>query len=119
MLKARHGGAGRIELDQPDPILRLAGDTGLDVDRLRDDLGDPEVLSAVARDHTEAVEEYGAFGTPTFIFEDGSSAYLKSFIPPPEDSVSFFKDFMGIMANRPYVGEIKRPQPPWPKGAVK
>ena len=70
------------------------------------------------RDHTEAVEKHGIFGTPTFVFENGGSAYLKTFIPPAEDSVEFFDHFVALVADRSYVGEIKRPQPPWPKGAV-
>ncbi|MEC7734392.1 MAG: DsbA family selenoprotein, partial [Chloroflexota bacterium] len=40
------------------------------------------------------------------------------FIPPEEESVDAFKYFLGLFENRSYIGEVKRPQPPWPKGAV-
>jgi hypothetical protein len=30
--------------------------------------------------------------------------------------MSAFKDFMGIASSRKYFGELKRPQPPWPRG---
>jgi hypothetical protein len=72
----------------------------------------------VARDHEESVETHGAFGTPTFIFENGQSSYIKTFIPPEEESMETFEHFVGLMSKRSYIGEVKRPQPPWPKGAV-
>ena len=86
--------------------------------RFEEGLDDPGLLENIARDHVEAVEEHGVFGTPTFLFENGTSAYLKAFIPPEDDSVDFFDHFVALFADRAYVGEIKRPQPPWPKGAV-
>ena len=46
-------------------------------------------------DHTEAVERHGVFGTPTFVFDNGHSVYLKSFIPPDEEAVAFFRALPG------------------------
>jgi predicted DsbA family dithiol-disulfide isomerase len=118
LLTARHGGNGRISLDQIDPLLAVAGGAGLDAGRLRQDMADPALLDSIARDHTDAVERLGVFGTPTFVFENGGTAYLKLFIPPPDDSIAFFEHFVAIAAQRQFVGELKRPQPPWPKGAL-
>ena len=117
LLIARHGG-GRVSLRDPEPLIAVARDVGLDVQRFESDLADRGLLCMIARDHTEAVEKHGIFGTPTFVFENGGSAYLKTFIPPAQDSVEFFDHFVALVADRSYVGEIKRPQPPWPKGAV-
>ena len=117
LMVARHGGKGRIRLNDPAPILNLAREVGLDAGRLREDMADPTMVEAVGRDHTEAVEEHGVFGTPTFVFEDGAAIYLKTLVPPDEDSVAFFEHFAAIAAGRRYVGEMKRPQPPWPRGA--
>ena len=119
LLTARHGGDGRIALNQVEPLVAVAQEVGLDVGRLREDLSDPELLKNIARDHTEAVEVHGVFGTPTFVFETGNAVYLKSFIPPADESVAFFEHFVALMSHRTYVGELKRPQPPWPKGAVR
>ena len=119
LLTARHGGDGRIVLNQVEPLVAVAQQVGLDVGRLREDLRDPELLKNIARDHTEAVEVHGVFGTPTFVFDTGNAVYLKSFIPPADESVAFFEHFVALMSNRSYVGELKRPQPPWPKGAVR
>ena len=118
LLRARHAGDGRIPLNEDGPIERLAEDAGLDVGRLRADMKGRSLLDNVARDHTEAVESHGVFGTPTFVFENGNAVYLKSFIPPEEATVDFFEHFVALMAHHTHVGELKRPQPPWPKGAV-
>ena len=117
LMVARHGGKGRIRLNDPEPILALAVENGLDADRLREDMADPAMAQAVGRDHTEAVDEHGVFGTPTFVFEDGAAIYLKALVPPDEDSVAFFEHFIALAAGRRYMGEMKRPQPPWPRGA--
>ena len=119
LLTARHGGKGRLPLDKVDPLVEVAADSGLDVGRLREDMKDPELPKTIGRDHTEAVEKHGVFGTPTFVFEGGNAAYLKTFIPPAEESVAFFEHFAAMAAHRSYLGELKRPQPPWPKGALK
>ncbi|MCI0438282.1 MAG: DsbA family protein [Chloroflexi bacterium] len=122
LLKARHGGGGsvenRIALNEEEPLIKLAEEVGLDVARFREDLRDPELRQIVGRDHEGAVEGYGIFGTPTFLFENGTTAYVKSFIPPDEDAVAEFEHFMALMGHRSYIGEIKRPQPPWPKGVI-
>ena len=118
LLEARHGGEDRISLNEEGPIVRLAQKVELDTKRFQEDLSDRSILEIIARDHTEAVDSHGAFGTPTFLFENGTTTYLKSFIPPEEDSVAFFEEFVAVAFHRPFVGEIKRPQPPWPKGAV-
>jgi predicted DsbA family dithiol-disulfide isomerase len=118
LLTARHGGKGRIALNETGPLLDLARDQGLDVQRFRRDMAEPSMAETIGRDHTEAVEKHGVFGTPTFVFAGGGSAYLKTFIPPEEDSATFFEHFAALASERTYFGEIKRPQPPWPKGAV-
>jgi hypothetical protein len=117
LLVARHGGR-RLSLTDRDALVGVAREVGLDVPRFEAGLDDRGLLENIARDHKEAVEQHGVFGTPTFLFENGTSAYLKSFVPPEDDSVDFFNHFVAIFADRAYVGEIKRPQPPWPKGAV-
>jgi predicted DsbA family dithiol-disulfide isomerase len=119
LLTARHGADERIPLNEDGPIVKIAAQVGLDVDRFRKDLSDPTLIQTVQEDHTEAVEQHGVFGTPTFLFDNGNSVYLKSFIPPKEASAAFFEHFVPLMRDMPFIGEMKRPQPPWPKGAIK
>ena len=64
------------------------------------------------------LRENGVFGTPTFLFENGHTAYMKTFIPPKGEAVEVFDSFVSLFGGRTYIGEIKSPQPPWPKGAV-
>lgn len=117
LLTARHGGDGRIPLNQEEPILELAASVGLDTARMREDMQDPEIRNIIGADHEGAVAE-GIFGTPTYVFENGNSAYLKAFIPEDEDAVAAFEHYIAIANHRNYFGEIKRPQPPWPKGVL-
>lgn len=117
LLTARHGGEGRIPLNREEPILELAASVGLDTARMREDMQDPEIRKIIGADHEGAVAE-GIFGTPTYVFENGNSAYLKAFIPEDEDAVAAFEHYIAIANHRNYFGEIKRPQPPWPKGVL-
>lgn len=117
LLAARHDG-GRVRLDRRGPLVEIAEAQGLDGDRLARDLEDPDLVAEVAADHKEAVSEHGVFGTPTFLFENGQSVFLKTFIPPDDEAAEAMAHFAGLFAERSYVGEVKRPQPPWPKGAI-
>ncbi len=124
LLSARHArplqkGEERFPLNKPEPLIELAREVGLDAGRFAEDIRDPELLQVIGRDHTEAVEKYGIFGTPTFLFDNGAAAYLKAFIPAEEDSIAAFEHFLSVAYYRPFIGEIKRPQPPWPKGALR
>ena len=117
LLTARHGGEGRISLGDEDAIMEVAESAGLDTGRLREDMKDPELRRIIAEDHEAAIAD-GIFGTPTYIFENGNMAYLKAFIPDDEDAVASFEHYIALANHRNYFGEIKRPQPPWPKGVL-
>ena len=69
-------------------------------------------------DHTEAVEKYGIFGTPTFVFSNGNAAYLKTVQTPDGQAAKTWETLVDMMGGRAYIGEVKRPQPPWPQGAT-
>jgi predicted DsbA family dithiol-disulfide isomerase len=115
LLTARHGGETRLPLNEEDGLVKLAAEVGLDVGRFQEDLKDPELAKTIGKEHEEAVSQ-GIFGTPTFVFENGGTAYIKTFIPPEDDAVAELEHFVAIASDRNYIGEIKRPQPPWPKG---
>lgn len=118
LLTARHAG-DRVPLNEDEPLIAIAEQAGLDVEQFKKDLDDPDVLAAVAADHEAATtQESGIFGTPTFLFENGHTAYMKTFIPPQDEAVEVFDNFVSLFGGRTYIGEIKSPQPPWPKGAV-
>jgi hypothetical protein len=117
LLKARH--EARKDLTDPAVIETAAADAGLDMARFREDVADPDLLREIGESHTRAVEEFGAFGVPTLVFPGGNTAFLKMFIPPDEQVVEVFQSLVKVMGQFGHVGEIKRPQPPWPHGVIR
>ena len=114
LLKARH--EDKADVRVMDTITKVAVEAGLDADQLKSDMDDRETIATVAREHEEAAEQ-GIFGTPTYVFECAKPAFLKMFTPPEDEAMGAFNDFMGIASGRKYFGELKRPQPPWPRDA--
>ena len=116
LLKARH--EEKKDLTDPALMVAAARTAGLDLARFREDLADPDLLRQLGESHTRAVEEFGAFGVPTFIFPEGKSAFLKMFIPPDDRAAEMYDSLFKVMGQMEHVGEIKRPQPPWPHGVI-
>ena len=115
LLKARH--EERKDLGDKELLKELATQAGLDLNQFAKDLDDRTTLDEIAASHKEAVEERGVFGTPTFVFENGASAFLKLIRPnSPAQAEKAFDSVVNVMSNDIFIGEVKRPQPPWPKG---
>ena len=114
LLKARH--EDRRDLSDENVIMESAQSSGLDMARFREDLADKSIIKDLGESHTQSVEEYGVFGVPTFIFPNGTSAFVKTYNPPEEEAVEMFESIINVMGKWNHIGEIKRPQPPWPKG---
>ena len=113
LLRARH--EQRVDIDEIAVVEQIAEDSGLDLDRFRKDIADPEIVSALERDHRAGVADYGVFGTPTLIFEGGAAAYVRLSEPPEaSDSVAIFDRVIAIGAEEPRILEIKRPVKPSP-----
>ena len=116
LLTARH--VDKKDLNEPEVMQEAAVTAGLDIARFREDQADPDLLRELGESHTKAVEEYGAFGVPTFIFPGGKPTFLKMFIPPDEQAAEIHESLFKMMAEFDHVGEIKRPSPPWPQGLI-
>jgi len=115
VLRAKH--EGREDLGDKSLLTDLAEQAGLNLSQFEKDLGDRTTLDEIAASHKEGVEERGVFGTPTFVFENGASAFLKLIRPKtPQDAERAFDSLIDVMQREVFVGELKRPQPPWPKG---
>jgi predicted DsbA family dithiol-disulfide isomerase len=113
LLLARH--RDRLDLDDATVVERVAVESGLDLDRFREDLADPTILASLARDHTQAVAEHGVFGTPTFVFAGGEAAYVRlSDTVEGAASVEVFDRLVSVAASEPRILEIKRPRKPIP-----
>lgn len=90
-----------------------ASQAHLDLTRFAADLEDRELLNEIEGDYVAGREGHGVFGTPTFVFPNGGSAYLQILPPPPpEEAVAVWFDFMRDVRDRPYLREIKRPRRP-------
>ena len=113
ILHAKH--VERKDVRTRESIIAIAVSADLDTNQFTSILDNHETLAQIGIDHENALT-HGVFGTPTFVFEDGTAAFLKMFTPPEDESLSAFKDFMSIASRRKYFGELKRPQPPWPRG---
>ncbi len=107
LLEARH--VEGLDLDERSVVEDVAGRAGLDLDRFRSDLADPSALLEIARDHQEASERLGVFGTPTFHFPARGAAYVR-IRPAPEGDAALkvFDQIVSITAEEPYFLEIKR-----------
>jgi predicted DsbA family dithiol-disulfide isomerase len=118
LLEARH--VEGLDLEDRAVIEEVAGQAGLDLGRFRSDLADPSSLQALARDHQEAADQLGVFGTPTFHVPGRGAAYVRV-RPAPEGEAALrvFDQVVSITAEEPYFLELKRsrrrPQEP---GAV-
>ena len=116
LLRSRH--EDKKDLNDPAVIQEAAEKSGVDQAQFREDIADPTLLKDLGESHTTAVEEVGAFGVPTFVFPSGKAAFLKLFIPPDEQAVEMYESLFKTMSEFAYVGEIKRPQPPWPHDVI-
>lgn len=113
LLQARH--RDRLDIEEPMVVARVAEQSGLDIDRFREDIGDSHILDALARDHQHAVSEHGVFGTPTFVFASGAAAYVRlSEAVTGEDAIGVFDSLLAVAAGEPRILEIKRPAKPTP-----
>ncbi len=111
LLEARHA-AGQ-DHGRRQTLLAAARDAGLDPGRFERDLADRSLLAQIGADYEEGRERYGVFGTPTFVFPDGTAAYLKMLPPAPADeALTVFDDFVRTVRGRTYITEIKRPKKP-------
>ena len=105
------------KMSDPTAILDVAKGSGLDLARFQKDMADQQIIEELGESHTRAVQDYGVFGVPTFVFPNGASAYLKMFRPSEDKAVQVFESLRTVIEDWKNLGEIKRPQPPWPKGA--
>tara|TARA_Y100000768_G_scaffold261641_1_gene199378 strand:+ start:20583 stop:21206 length:624 start_codon:yes stop_codon:yes gene_type:complete len=104
----------RIDVRSEEYIINLAKSLDIFSEKFNEDLHSKNSLDFIASSHLEA-EGKGIFGTPTIEFSDENTVFLKTFTPPNNDSLEFFNAIKILSANNTYFGELKKPQPPWPK----
>ena len=109
LLRARH--VEKRDIANPEVLIEVALEAGLDVDRFRQDLPNRNLLAKIGEDYVQGVKGHGVWGTPTLVFNGRRAAYLKVRpAPPPEEAVKLFEELFDILYRRPYVVEVKRPR---------
>ena len=110
LLETRH--TGKKEVLTREVTERVAEEAGFDMQRLRADLDDSTILDRLVEQHSEAVAE-GVFGTPTLVFENGGSGFLKMMpAPTGDEAVRAWERVKGLVAEESTIAEIKRPRKP-------
>jgi predicted DsbA family dithiol-disulfide isomerase len=111
LLNARH--RDRLDIDDVAVVEQVAVDSGLDLETFRTDIASASIVGALASDHEHAVATHGVFGTPTFVFPNGSTAYVRlSEGPTGPDALRVFDSLLAVAADEPRILEIKRPPKP-------
>lgn len=94
-------------------LLEASERAQLDIERFKQDLDDRALLHQIRDDYQNGRNVHGVFGTPTFVFPTGESAYLQLRpAPPAGEAVEFWNDFVRDVCERPYLRELKRPRRP-------
>ena len=92
-------------------VIEAARRAELDLERFERDLADRSLLPTIGEDYERGRDGHGVFGTPTFVFADGETAYLRMLpAAPPEEAVEVFEEFVRTARGRSYIHEIKRPK---------
>src|SRR2546423_3214777 len=110
LLDARHN--DRADIESEAVIEGVARTAGLDLQRFQRDLADPEILAALSRDHREAREVHGVFGTPTLVFPSGAAYVRLAHVVPDPEAVRVFDHIAGTVEGEPAGLEIKPPVRP-------
>jgi predicted DsbA family dithiol-disulfide isomerase len=92
-------------------ILEVVDQTGLKRARFEDDLSNPENRTVLAQEHARAAAR-DLFGTPTVVFPDGDSAYLRLQELPhtTDEAVGLFQAARALLERYPYLQTLKRPR---------
>lgn len=108
LLRSRH--RDRRPLDGA-TVRDVARRVGLHMPRFERELANPEARTLLARDHHRA-ELRDVFGTPTFAFGDGHTAYvrLKDLPRDPGEIVELYEHLRGTLERYPYLETLKRPR---------
>jgi predicted DsbA family dithiol-disulfide isomerase len=93
-------------------VLDAAASASLDLARFEADLDDRSMMLQIGEEYERGQRQFGVFGTPTFVFPNGRTAYLKM-LPsaPADDAVATLDDFVRMFRDGELIREIKRPAP--------
>lgn len=95
-------------------MLAAAEEAGLHLACFERDLDDPEARTRLARDHHRAVRA-DVFGSPTFRFPSGHTAYLRLADVPGDldEAIELLRSVRSMLERHPYLETLRRPRLRW------
>lgn len=112
LMEGRH--LRRKEFSEPGDMEEIARAAGLDMARFHKDVRDPAILARLAEDHTRGAK-LGIFGTPTFVFENGSAFFLRITAgADPKEALKTWDGLHALFVSQMNIDEVKRPRPSKP-----
>lgn len=101
-----------LDLHDRQALAEIAQSTGIDMAQYTRDMADRSLLVALQRDHEYGKATYQCFGVPTVCFANGYAVYIKlSALVSDEDAGPLFDDVCQNAMHRPWLAELKRPNP--------
>ncbi len=101
-----------LDLHDRQALAEIAQSVGVDMAQYTRDMADRSLLVALQRDHEYAKATYDCFGVPTVCFANGYAVYIKlSALVSDEDAGPLFDDVCQNATHRPWLAELKRPNP--------
>ena len=109
LMRARHRDHQPFTLKT---LREVAERAALDLPRFESDLSNPECRTVLAHEHHHAASQ-DIFGTPTFSFESGHTAYfrIKELPRTTAEAVALFSGYRELLEHYPYLETVKRPRP--------
>jgi predicted DsbA family dithiol-disulfide isomerase len=110
LLRARHLEHRPLTYDT---ILEVAEQVSLHVPTFKQELANPECRTTLAHDYYLA-KAHHVFGTPTFQFASGDTAYFRIAELPKtvSEATNLFHSYKQLLETFPYLQTIKRPRAP-------
>ena len=92
---------------------KVALSCGLERIVIKDILKDKELYDSVEKKHFNGVK-LGVFGVPTLVYDNNNIVFIKMLLPDDKDVKNILYTLETLIEKQTIIGEIKRPQPPWP-----
>lgn len=108
LMRARHRDHQPFSLKT---VRGVAEAAGLELGRFESDFANPERRTVLAQEHHQAVAQ-NIFGTPTFSFANGHTAYFRIREYPRDlgEATELFSFYRRWLEDYPYVETVKRPR---------
>jgi hypothetical protein len=98
-----------LELGDESTLIAAAQEAGLDMNRFREDLYDPQLASVAKHSHVQGNETLTISGTPTLVFPSGGAYHLElGDIPSQSDALETFRAIEFLVKTPPYIRQLRR-----------